>query len=172
MHNHVSKEDVPIAHLTLYHVLSVPSCSCIKFTNRRFMAGTSNLGAKDIHFIESSAWEINLLLFGATWNFQTDQMCRGKSKVHGAWSSHHEWVFSAPLWEWPFPFMAKTHRSMPWPLSCCQSQTLGGAVQSASPYVCVCIQSEYCTRIHCIRIWGARFQEGLYIFSYTKHIVR
>ena len=38
--------------------------------------------------------------------------------------------------------------------------------------VVVVLQSEYCTRIHCIRIWGARFQEGLYIFSYTKHIVR
>jgi hypothetical protein len=31
---------------------------------------------------------------------------------------------------------------------------------------------EFCTRIHCIRIWGARFQDGLYIFSYSKHIVR
>ena len=34
------------------------------------------------------------------------------------------------------------------------------------------LQLEYCTRMHCIRMWGARFQDGLYIFSYTKHIAR
>ena len=33
------------------------------------------------------------------------------------------------------------------------------------------IQLEYCIRIHCIRIWGARIQGGLHIFSYTKRIV-
>ena len=37
--------------------------------------------------------------------------------------------------------------------------------------IVVKIQLEYCTRIHCIRIWGARIQGGLHIFMYTKHIV-
>ena len=32
------------------------------------------------------------------------------------------------------------------------------------------IQLEYCARIHCIRIWGARIQGGLYIFRCTEHI--
>ena len=33
----------------------------------------------------------------------------------------------------------------------------------------VFIQLEYCIRMHCIRVWGARIQGGLHIFSYTKH---
>ena len=39
--------------------------------------------------------------------------------------------------------------------------------QSINPCVAsmLLLQLEYCTRIHCIRIWGARFQGGLYIFS-------
>ena len=40
-----------------------------------------------------------------------------------------------------------------------------------SIWVSMRIQLEYCIRIHCIRVWEARIQGRLHIFSYTKHRV-